>query len=81
MIEIYKLNTNYDDGSDGKSTFKGDTIDPSLIHDINTNFSQYIDSVSAYVVLNIYSNTNGQTNFLLVNTSTYLKSANLNFEL
>ena len=81
MIENYKLTTNYEAGSDGTATFNGTTIDFSLIHELQTKFSQYIDSTSAYVVLNTGTLNNGQTNFLLVNTSSYVQSANLNFDL
>ena len=71
----------YTNGADitGSFNYGYNQTDLNIIQD---NFSQYLNGFSPYVILNTYpSSVLKDYNVLLINTSSYLKSAYLNFDL
>lgn len=83
MLENYKQQVYYQSGADGVAIFKGNTYKQEIVNNLTTSnvFSPYIDSVSSFVYLVGQSSLNEQLNFLLVNTTTYLNTSYLNYDL
>lgn len=84
MLETYQQNVYYQAGADAVAVFKSNSIDQTVIQRLSTVYSAYIDSVCSFVLLGGNSQNSGinqQLNFLLVNVSTYFKTAFLNYSL
>ncbi len=82
-----ETNLYFQDGAEGNGIFNSNTYNATSLKVIQDNFSQYLTSFTPYFILTLNSQgemTYSQPNFyqlLLVNTSTYLKTAYLNFDL
>ena len=75
-----EINFYYQNGAEGVGSFGNAGYNDTSMKIIQNNFSQYLVSYSPYIII---SGTSGSTDYaiMLVNTSTYLKSAYLNFNL
>ena len=81
MFVNYQQNAYYQSGAEGVVQFPNNQYDASLVQVLQNNFSSYITSICPYVITFGYTDFNDQLNFLFINTSTYLNSSYLNFDL
>ena len=70
----------YQYGAQGNAQFGPDGYNSTTLSIIQENFSQYLTGFTPYVILSAGNPGSGNT-IMLVNTSTYLKTAYLNFDL
>jgi ABC-type antimicrobial peptide transport system permease subunit len=81
LVENYKQNIFFQTGSEGLVFFDDNKIDELMVQKISNDFSQDIDSLSSFIFLESPSEYFELQKFLLVNTSSYLSSAYLKFNL
>ena len=77
LVVSNQENLFYQYGAEGNAQFGSDGYNATTLSTIQQNFSQYLTDFSPYVILSDGSSNN----IMLVNTSTYLNSAYLNFDL
>lgn len=77
-VKNNEINLYYQNGAEAVANFGGNTYNETTLQIIENNFSQYLDGFSPYVMM--YS-IGDNYHILLVNTSSYLNSAYLNFDL
>ena len=81
MLDNYKETTYFQAGADGTLAFSNESINLSTIQLLQKDFPQYIDSLSPFILLTSVNLDYQRIEFLLVNTSSYIQSSNLNFDL
>ena len=81
MFVNYQQNAYYQSGAEGVVQFPNNQYDSSLVQVLQNNFSANIKSFCPYIIATGYTDLNDQLRFLFVNTSTYLDSSYLNFDL